>query len=154
MLFFSETQPPHHPTTTTTVLALPHVWYPDSYIPLFTLHCKTSPVNKQVVSATAHTWRGSFGLWRRTGRGSRPREGARWINSPAGSRRTGRPCRSQAQPLVVRQGDGTKPAHPPKRSRRGGRLGATDTTPVHPPPRQTRCPTAGAINALRLMVPA
>ena len=66
-------KPTHH--LPRTVLALPHMWYPDSYIPLFTLHCKTSPVNKQVVSATVHIWRGSVGLWRRTGRSSRPREG-------------------------------------------------------------------------------
>lgn len=123
-------KPTHH--LPSTVLALPHAWYPESYIPLFTLHCKNSPVNKQVVSATVHIWRGSFGLWRRPGGSHRPGEGAGCGSSPAGSRLKGRPCRRPALSLVVWQGNGTKPARHPKPSHRGGQLAATDTAPTHP----------------------
>lgn len=51
----------HEPTRhLPAALALLHVWYPDVYIPLFTVHCKTSPVNKQMVSGTVFIWRGSI----------------------------------------------------------------------------------------------
>lgn len=147
----AQTKPTHH--LPPNILALPHTWHPDSPIPRFALHCKTSPVNKQAVSGSVHVWRGHLGLWRRTGRSSSSTDlgrECRCVHLPLWLK--GWLCHSPMQLPVAWKGKGTKPAHHLKQSHHNGQLTVTETTPPHP--QQTWCPTAGAISAPRLIDPA
>lgn len=119
-------------------LALPQVWYPDGCIPLFTLHCKTSPVYKQAISGSVCVWRGSIacGGWQQ------PSMAACRAESPAGSRLEGQPCPSPATSGTAGRGLQGKWC--------GGQL--AKKTPSAP--QQTRFSTGGAISALRSLAPA
>lgn len=129
----------HEPTRhLPPALALPQVWYPDCCIPFFTLHCKTSPVNKQMPLCIF----GEAAL--PVEDGQQPSMAVCRAESPAGSRLKGRPCCSLAQPPVARQGQGSKGS--------GVVVSWPQKTPS--PPQQTRFLMGGAISALRSPVPA